>query len=100
MAAEAPLPNPGVAETGPPRAPATGRQPVAATESTRVWTGAFTRYWSATTVSNLGSGVSLVAIPILAAGQLHAGAAELGYLRALEAAPYLLLALVVGHLAD
>lgn len=51
-------------------------------------------------MSNLGSGVSLVALPILAAQQLHAGAAELGYLRALEAAPYLLLALVVGHLAD
>lgn len=65
-----------------------------------MWTRGFTRYWSATTVSNLGSGVTLVALPILAAQQLHAGAAELGYLRALEAAPYVLLALVVGHLAD
>jgi hypothetical protein len=65
-----------------------------------VWTRAFTTYWSATSVSNLGGGVSLVALPILAAQQLHAGAAELGYLRALEAAPYLLLALAIGHLAD
>jgi hypothetical protein len=66
----------------------------------KVWTREFGTYWSATSVSNLGSGVSLVALPILAAQQLQAGAAELGYLRALEAAPYLLLALAVGHLAD
>ncbi|MEV6842572.1 MFS transporter [Actinoplanes sp. NPDC051411] len=65
-----------------------------------MWTRAFATYWSATSVSNLGSGVSVVALPTLAALQLHAGAAELGYLRALEAAPYLLFALVVGHLAD
>ena len=51
-------------------------------------------------MSSLGTGVSLVALPILAAQQLHAGAAELGYLRALETAPYLFLALAVGHLAD
>lgn len=71
-----------------------------ATKRTSVWTRAFTSYWSATSVSNLGSGVSLVALPILAVQQLHAGAAELGYLRALEAAPYLLLAVIVGHLVD
>ena len=65
-----------------------------------VWTRAFGTYWSATSLSNLGSGVTLVALPILAAQQLGAGAVELGYLRASEAAPYLVLALVVGQLAD
>lgn len=65
----------------------------------RLWTRAFRTYWCATSVSNLGSGVSLVALPILAAQQLGAGAAQLGYLRALEAAPYVVLALVAGQLA-
>jgi MFS family permease len=65
-----------------------------------VWTRPFATYWSATSLSNVGSGVSLVALPVLAAQELGAGAAQLGYLRALETAPYLLLALSVGRLAD
>ncbi|MEN4475745.1 MFS transporter [Mycolicibacterium cosmeticum] len=65
-----------------------------------VWSRRFLTYWSATSLSNLGSGVTLVALPILAAQQLHAGAIELGYLRALETVPYLLFALVIGQLAD
>lgn len=69
-------------------------------EPAKVWTRAFSTFWTATSLSNLGSGVSLVALPVLAAQQLQAGAAQLGYLRALEAAPYLLLALIIGHLAD
>jgi MFS family permease len=57
-------------------------------------------YWGATSVSNLGSGVTLIALPVLAARQLGAGAAQLGYLRALEVAPYVLSALVIGQLVD
>jgi MFS family permease len=66
----------------------------------RLWSGPFATYWGATSVSNLGSGVTLVALPILAAQQLGAGAAQLGILRALEAAPYALLALAAGQVVD
>jgi MFS family permease len=80
------------------------RTPVAgedgAPHSRRLWSLPFAMYWGATSVSNMGSGVTLVALPVLAAQQLGAGAAELGYLRALEAAPYVLLALVIGQLVD
>lgn len=65
-----------------------------------MWNRAFATYWGATSVSNLGSGVTLVALPVLAARHLGAGAAQLGFLRALEAAPYLLLALAAGQLVD
>ncbi len=64
------------------------------------WSRAFATYWSATSLSNLGSGVTLVALPLLAARRLGAGAQQLGYLRAAETVPYLLLALVAGRLAD
>src|SRR4051794_30776113 len=63
-------------------------------------TRGFAAYWSATSVSNLGSGVTLVALPILAVQTLGAGAAEIGLLRVLETAPYVVLAFVVGQLAD
>jgi predicted MFS family arabinose efflux permease len=61
---------------------------------------AFGTYWSATSLSNLGSGVTLVALPLLASRQLDAGARQLGYLRAVEAVPYFLLGLFIGRLAD
>jgi len=80
------------------RAPAADKD--GAPHSRRLWSLPFAMYWGATSVSNMGSGVTLVALPVLAAQQLGAGAAELGYLRALEAAPYVLLALVIGQLVD
>ena len=60
----------------------------------------FAVYWSAALVSSLGSGVSLVALPLLAAITLHAQGEEVGVLRAAESAPYIALALVAGVLAD
>lgn len=54
----------------------------------------------ATSVSNLGSGITLVALPILAAQRLSAGPAQFGYPRAAETLPYLVFALPVGQLAD
>jgi len=60
----------------------------------------FALYWTASLVSGLGSGVSLIALPLLAALTLHAQGDEIGALRAAESAPYVALALVAGVLAD
>jgi MFS family permease len=60
----------------------------------------FAIYWNAALVSSLGSGISLVALPLLAAVTLHAQGDEVGALRAAESAPYIALALVAGVLAD
>ncbi|WP_460334091.1 MFS transporter [Actinoallomurus acanthiterrae] len=70
------------------------------TRGDTLWSRAFGTYWSATSLSNLGSGVTLVALPILAAQELHAGARQLGLLRAAETVPYVVLGLLAGQLAD
>lgn len=64
------------------------------------WRGNFARYWAALTISGVGSGISLIALPILAAEELRASSLEVGYLRAAETVPYLLLAILVGALVD
>ena len=53
----------------------------------------FRRYWSASTVSMFGDQVSGVALPLAAVLALHAGAAQMGYLTALEWLPSLLFGL-------
>jgi MFS family permease len=62
--------------------------------------GAFARLWFGQTVSQLGSQVSLVAIPLLAVLSLHATPLEMGILTAAETLPYLLVALPAGVLVD
>jgi hypothetical protein len=56
----------------------------------------FRRYWSASTVSMFGDQISGVALPLAAVLVLHAGAAQMGYLTALEWLPSLLFGLPAG----
>jgi MFS family permease len=60
----------------------------------------FRRYWSASTVSMFGDQISGVALPLAAVLVLHAGAAQMGYLTALEWLPSLLFGLHAGAWVD
>jgi len=60
----------------------------------------FRRYWSASTVSMFGDQVASVALPLAAVLALHAGAAQMGYLTALEWLPSLLFGLPAGAWVD
>jgi MFS family permease len=60
----------------------------------------YVRYWTGQTVSQVGSQVTELALPLVALFQLGASSAEVGALRALAFAPYLVLTLPVGVLAD
>lgn len=66
----------------------------------RAWPRAFMGLWIGETVSSVGSQVSLVAIPLLAAVTLHSGPAEMAILGALETVPFVILSLPAGVLAD
>jgi MFS family permease len=67
--------------------------------STR-WPRAFVALWLGQTVSSVGSQMSLVAIPLLAALVLHAGPIEMAVLGALETAPFVIVSLPAGVIAD
>src|SRR5262245_25134711 len=68
---------------------------------TSVWRDRdFVRYWTGQTVSQVGSQVTELALPLVALLQLGASSAEVGVLRALAFVPYLVLTLPVGVLAD
>ena len=60
----------------------------------------FRRYWSASTISMFGDQISGVALPLAAVLALHAGAAQMGYLTALEWLPSLLFGLPAGAWVD
>jgi predicted MFS family arabinose efflux permease len=60
----------------------------------------FRDFWVGQTVSLFGDQVSLLAIPLLAALELHAGAAEMGLLTAAALAPNLLFSIHLGAWAD
>ena len=67
----------------------------------RLWRNRnFLRLWSAQTVSELGSQVSLVALPLAAIGPLHATTFEVAALATLEFAPFLLFGLPAGVWVD
>ena len=66
----------------------------------RVDRGAFRALWVGQSISQLGSQVSLLAIPLLAVVTLDATPLEMGLLAALETAPFLLFSLPAGVLAD
>lgn len=57
-------------------------------------------FWLGQSVSTLGSQVTAFAIPLLAALTLHATAQQMGFLRAAEFAPFLILTLPAGVWAD
>ncbi|MDQ3870905.1 MAG: MFS transporter [Chloroflexota bacterium] len=61
---------------------------------------AFHSLWFGQTVSQLGSQVSLVVLPVVAVLSLRATPFEVGLLAALETAPYLVASLPAGVLAD
>lgn len=58
------------------------------------------RLWAGQTVSNIGDRISLLAIPTIAVVFLHQGPLAVGLLGALRFAPFLVLAPVVGPIAD
>src|SRR5690242_2436717 len=60
----------------------------------------FRRYWGASTISMFGDQVSGIALPLAAVLALHAGAAQMGYLTALEWLPSLLFGLLAGAWVD
>ena len=60
----------------------------------------FGYFWVGQSISTLGSQVTAFAIPLLAALSLHATAQQMGYLRAAEFAPFLVLTLPAGVWAD
>jgi MFS family permease len=60
----------------------------------------FVKLWAGQTISQFGTQVSQLAIPLTAALVLQASPAEMGLLSALEFAPFLALSLFVGVWAD
>jgi MFS family permease len=60
----------------------------------------FVRLWAAQTISQLGTGVTYLALPITAAATLSASPAQMGLLGAFEFAPFLLFGLVAGAWVD
>ena len=60
----------------------------------------FRRYWSGSTISMFGDQISGIALPLAAVLVLHAGAAQMGYLTALEWLPSLLFGLPAGAWVD
>jgi MFS family permease len=88
----------GVAGPGDAAAPAAGR--VARRVPPLLRDRAFRRYWSAQTVSMFGDQIGSIAMPLAAVLILHAGAADMGYLSALEWLPSLLFAVPAGVWVD
>lgn len=60
----------------------------------------FVRLWLAHSLSQLGSQVTIVALPLAAAVNLHASATAMGVLSALETVPFILLSLLAGVWVD
>ena len=60
----------------------------------------FRRYWSAQTISMFGDQISWIALPLVAVLALHANAAQMGFLAALEWLPSLMFGLHAGALVD
>jgi len=60
----------------------------------------FLRLWLGQSVSLVGSQVTLIALPLTAILTLHAGPAEMGWLRVASTAPFLLLGLLAGAWVD
>jgi MFS family permease len=60
----------------------------------------FGYFWVGQSISTLGSQVTAFAIPLLAALSLHATAQQMGFLRAAEFLPFLILTLPAGVWAD
>lgn len=68
--------------------------------SNEAWPATFRALWLGQTVSSVGSQVSFVAIPLIAALFLRAGPLEMAILGGLETVPFVLLSLPSGVIAD
>ncbi len=69
--------------------------------SARLWKHrAFMLFWSGETVSLFGTQITLLALPLTAVLTLHATAAQLGFVRFVEAFPYVLFTLIFGAWVD
>ncbi len=67
----------------------------------KLWQHAnFMRFWSANIISDFGSGITFLALPIIGAVTLGASATQMGYLAAAGTLPYLLFGLPVGVFVD
>ncbi|MFF3941717.1 MFS transporter [Streptomyces phaeofaciens] len=60
----------------------------------------FLRLWAAQSVSETGTQIGQLAVPLLAIGALHASATELGFLTTARMLPFLALALPAGAVLD
>lgn len=60
----------------------------------------FTKLWAGETLSQIGSQVTLLVLPIIAIVHLDAGPEQLGWLKAAQTAPVLVVALLVGVWLD
>ncbi|HEY7909061.1 MAG TPA: MFS transporter [Thermomicrobiales bacterium] len=71
------------------------------TRVTGLWGHAnFLRLWAGQTISQFGSQITLLALPLTAALTLHATPVEMGILSATETAPFLLVGLFAGVWVD
>lgn len=60
----------------------------------------FRRLWIADALSQIGTRISALAVPLLAVGTLHASTMEVALLRTFQTLPYLLIGLQVGAWCD
>lgn len=60
----------------------------------------FLKLWAGQTISQFGSQITLLALPLTAALALHASAFQMGLLRVAEYVPYVLVGLVIGAVID
>ena len=60
----------------------------------------FRRFWAGETVSLFGDQITLIALPLVAVLELHASAAQMGFLGAAALAPNLLFSLHAGAWVD
>lgn len=60
----------------------------------------FLRFWSANTISRIGSEITFLALPIIAAVTLQATAVQMGLITAAGTLPYLLFGLFAGVVVD
>lgn len=60
----------------------------------------FAKYWTAATISSLGTAATTVALPVLVVRQLSASNFEVGLVNAAQLVPYLVLGLLAGVFID
>ncbi len=79
----------------------TGGRPTGTGAPRSLWRNTdFTKLWAGETLSQIGSQVTLLVLPIIAIVHLDAGPEQLGWLKAAQTAPVLVVALLVGVWLD